>query len=137
LIETHLLKPLGPKESLTLAIQDGGRGDPTGYPPGALNCFPNQGFHHLSIGRRQGTPGLSQGQVIHLPAGAPPVQPSGHDQPKGLRGLGRQTKECQMHHWGLGEGRHHGSQKTLRQPQQKGALKLGEEGEKSRVLEQV
>jgi hypothetical protein len=42
-----------------------------------------------------------------------------------------------MHHWGLGEGRHHGTQKTLRQPQKQGALKLGGEGKESRVLEQM
>jgi hypothetical protein len=79
LIEAHLLKPLRPQKSLTLAIEQGGCGDPTGHTPGALDGFAHQGFHDLSIGREKGASGLGQGQMIHLPAGASSVKTSGHD----------------------------------------------------------
>jgi hypothetical protein len=42
-----------------------------------------------------------------------------------------------MNHRRLRKGRHHGTQQTLRQTQQEGPLKLGEEGKKSWILEKM
>lgn len=137
LVETHLLEPLGPQECLTLPVEHGGGGDPAGHPPGALDRFAHQRFHHVAVGWREGSPGLGQGEVIHLPAGAAPVQPSGHDQPQGLGGMGGGADQGYVDDRRLRQGRHHGTEETLRQSQQESPLKLGKEGKKGRVLEQM
>jgi hypothetical protein len=136
LIEAHLLKPLRPQKSLALAIEQGGCGDPTGHTPRTLDGFTHQGFYDLPIGREKWVSGLGQSQVINLPAGASPVQPSGHDQSEGLGGLGGSSEKSQMDHRGLGQGGHNGPQQTLWQTEQQGALELGKERQKGGVLEQ-
>jgi hypothetical protein len=42
-----------------------------------------------------------------------------------------------MDHRGLDQGRHHGTQQTLRQPQQQCTLKLGDQGKEGRVVKKM
>jgi hypothetical protein len=50
--------------------------------------------------------------------------------------MGGETQEGDVDHRSMGQGGNHGTQQALWESQQQGPLKLGEEGQKGRILQQ-